>query len=68
MQFDYYRFSTRKRKRFGKWMKAGSVKDLDLVKSYFGYSNQKAKDALKILTPEQLEEIRETMQGIENPT
>ena len=68
MQFDYYRFATRKRKRFGKWMKASKVKDIELVKSYCGYSNEKAKDALKILSKEQLEEIRDIMQGIENPT
>ncbi len=67
-QFDYYRFSTRKRKRFGKWMKASKVKDLDVVKSYFGFSNEKAKEALRILTKEQLDEIKETMRSIENPT
>jgi hypothetical protein len=44
----------RKRKRFSPWLRKDKVKDLDVVKSYYGYSNEKAQQALRILSPEQL--------------
>ena len=34
------------------------IDNLDLVKEYFGYSDQKAKDALNLLTDDDLELIR----------
>jgi len=59
MQYDYYRLSLRKRKRFSKWLKEEQSNDLEAVKKYYNYSNRQAKDALRILTSEQLEEIHE---------
>lgn len=59
MQYDYYRFSLRKRKRFSKWLKEEKSKDLDVVKEYFNYSNRQAKEALRILTSDDLQEIRD---------
>ena len=34
------------------------IKDLDYVKRYYGFSNEKAKQSLKILTKEQLNFIK----------
>ena len=59
MQFDYLRLSIRKRKRFSKWLKRESVEDLDLIKEYFSYSDVKAREALNILTPEDINKIRQ---------
>ena len=50
--------SLRKRKRFAKWMRAAKVKDLEYIKEYYGYSNEKAKQALDVLTEEQLKIIK----------
>ena len=58
LQYDFLLNSLRKRKRFAKWMKASKIKDLDVVKEYYGYSNEKAKMALDILTEEQLKTIK----------
>jgi Bacteriophage clamp loader A subunit len=59
MQYQYLINTIRSMKRpFHKWQKAESLDDLECVKRYFGYSNQKAKEALRILTNEQLTEIR----------
>ena len=58
MQYDYYRFSLRKRKRFSKWLKEEKSNDLQLVKEYFNYSNRQAKEALRILSQDDLKEIR----------
>ena len=58
MQFDYFRFALRKRKRFSRWIKACEAENLEVIKEYFGYSAKKAKEALEILTNEDIEEIR----------
>ena len=58
LQYEFLINSLRKRKRFAKWMKASKIKDLDVVKEYYGYSNEKAKMALDVLTEEQLKIIK----------
>jgi len=58
LQYDFLLNSLRKRKRFAKWMKSSKIKDLDVVKEYYGYSNEKAKQALKVLTEEQIKIIK----------
>jgi len=63
MQYDFFLYGLPKKKRFAPWMKAKKVKDIDIVKQYLGYNNEKAKNALEILTDEQLEEMRITMSG-----
>ena len=65
IQYQYLINTIRSYKRnFQKWQKVEAVDDLECVKSYFGYSNQKAKEALRILTNEQIAEIiRKTDKG-----
>ena len=59
LQFHYFLHTIRPRKRkFQPWQKPISVEDLESVKEYFGYSNEKAKKALKILSNENLEFIK----------
>jgi hypothetical protein len=58
LQYDFLLNSLRKRKRFAKWMKVSKIKDLDVVKEYYGYSNEKAKQALDVLTEEQIKIIK----------
>ena len=61
MQYTFMLNGLRKRKRFSPWLKQEKINDLDLVKKYYGYSNEKARQALRILTPEQLKYIRKKM-------
>ena len=58
MQYSFYLNSVRKRKRFSPWLRKDEIKDLDSVKRYYDYSNEKAKQALRILTKEQLNFIK----------
>ena len=58
MQYLFYLNSLRKKKRFSPWLRQDKIQDLDYVKRYYGYSNEKAKQALRILTKEQLNFIR----------
>ena len=58
LQYDFFINIVRPRKRFSPWGKKEKVDDLELVKQYYGYSNEKAKQALRILTPQQIDFIR----------
>ena len=58
LQYDFFINTIRPRKRFSPWGKKQKVDDLDLVKQYYGYSNEKAKQALRILSPDQLDYIK----------
>ena len=65
MQFDYFINSIRERRRFGgRWLTQKKVKDLELVKEYYDYSNSKAKEALSILTNDQLENIKLNLEKV----
>ena len=58
MQYDFYINTLRTKKRFSPWLRKDTIKDIDHVKRYYGYSNEKAKQALKILTKKQLNFIK----------
>ena len=58
MQYDFFINILRTKKRFSPWLRKDIIKDIDYVKRYYGYSNEKAKQALTILTKEQLAFIK----------
>ena len=59
MQYSYLLNTIRPMKRkFQPWQKSEVDKDIECVKQYFGYSNERAKEALRILNDEQLAEIK----------
>lgn len=58
LQFDFLINIIRKRKRFSKWIKPEIIDDLEAVKEYYGYSNDKAKNVLSLLSTDQLETIK----------
>ena len=58
MQHDFFIHIVRKKKRFSPWLRKDKINDLDTVKQYYGYSNAKAEQILKILTKEQLNFIK----------
>ena len=61
MQYYFYLNSLRKKKRFSPWLRKEKVTDLECVKQYYGYSNEKASQAMKILTKEQLNFIKQRL-------
>ena len=58
LKFDFLINIVRKKKRFSKWIKPETVSDVEVVKEYYGYSNEKAKQALSLLTSEQIDELK----------
>jgi len=62
MQYSFYLNILRKKKRFSPWLRKDKVTDLEIIKQYYGYSNEKASNALKILTPEQINFIKQRLE------
>ena len=58
LQFDFLINIVRKRKRFSKWNKPEVATDLDVIKEYYGYSNEKARMVHNLLTDNQITELR----------
>ena len=64
MQYDYLRNKITKRSRFSKWHKNEDNKDIEVIKEYYGYSTQKAKQVRSLINDEQMEVLRtETSKG-----
>ena len=61
MQFQFLLNSIRSKKRYSPFLRASKIKDIECVKEYYGYNNEKAKTALDILTKEQLKLIKEKL-------
>ena len=61
LQFDFLINSLRPRKRFTPWMKAKKLDNLEYVKEYYGYNNEKARSALKLLNDEQIKTIKSSL-------
>jgi len=59
LQYHFLINIIRKRKRFSKWFKAETESDIEVVKKYYGYSNEKARQALPLLSPDQIKIIRQ---------
>lgn len=59
LQNDFLLNTVRKKKRFAKWKKPESSDDLNIIKEYYGYNNEKARQVLNILNDNQLNILRE---------
>ena len=58
MQYSFLLNTIRKKKRFSPWLRKDKVADLECIKQYYGYSSEKAYQALKILSKEQINFIK----------
>jgi hypothetical protein len=59
LQYHFLINIIRKRKRFSKWMKPETESDIEVVKEYYGYNNEKARQVLSLLSPEQITIIKQ---------
>lgn len=58
LQYHFLINIIRQRKRFAKWVKPEVIDDMEVVKEYYGYSNDKARQALSLLTSEQIDVLK----------
>jgi hypothetical protein len=68
MQYDYYLLNIGKKKRFSKWHKDKTTDsdDISIIKQYYGYSDKKAVEVSRILSKEQIKELKVTLNTGEN--
>ena len=59
VQFDFFINIIRKKKRWSKWVKPSDIDNLELIKEYYGYSNEKTKSVLSLLSNEQIEQLKQ---------
>jgi len=60
LQNDFFINTIRKNpKRFSKWNKVKHDGDFEAVKEYYGYSNEKTRSALSLLSAEQINIIKQ---------
>ena len=58
LQYEFFINIIRKQKRWSKWIKPQDVDNLELIKEYYGYSNEKAKSVLSLFNDDQIEELK----------
>jgi len=59
LQYHFLINTIRKRKRFSKWNKPETHSDIEVIKEYYGYSNEKARQVLSLLSPDKIRIIKE---------
>jgi len=62
LQFQFLINSIRPRKRFNKWIKAEKIESIEVVKTYYGYSTEKARQALSILNQSQIDYLKQKLE------
>jgi hypothetical protein len=59
LQFQFFINIVRPRKRFSKWFKSETENDVEVIKEYYGYSNDKARQVLRLFSKKQIEQLKE---------
>ena len=58
LQFDFLINIVRKKKRFSKWLKPEENAEIEVIKEYYSYSNEKAKQIHSLLSRDQINELK----------
>jgi len=59
LQYHFLINIIKKKKRFSKWLKPQEVENLELIKEYYGYSNEKAKSVIRLFNDEHIETLKQ---------
>lgn len=62
IQHDFYFHAIRPRARYSKWFKNQLPSNFDVVQEYYKYNDQKTKDALNVLSDEQINDLRKKLE------
>lgn len=61
MQFDFHRFSIRKRKRYSPWIQKETEENIALIKEVYGYTDSKAQQVLNMFGPKELDKLKKSL-------
>ena len=60
LQYDFFLNTIRSQKRpFAKWVKSEKSEDIECIKAIYGFSDTKAREALRLLSNEQIQQLKE---------
>jgi len=61
LQYNFLINIIRKKKRFNKWIKKEKIEAIDIVKEYYGYNTEKARQVISILSDDQIQTIKKRL-------
>jgi hypothetical protein len=61
-QFDFYRFGVRKKKRYSPWLRKEEDNNIAVIKEVFGYSETKAREVLNIISPQDMDKLKKSLE------
>jgi hypothetical protein len=61
-QFDFYRFGIRKKKRYSPWLRKEEDNNIAVIKEVFGYSETKAREVLNIISPQDMDKLKKSLE------
>jgi len=59
LQFDFFINIIKKKNRFSKWLKPTEIDNIEIIKEYYGYSNEKAKSVLALFGQNEIDALRQ---------
>ena len=59
LQFDFFINIIKKKNRFSKWLKPTEIDNIEIIKEYYGYSNEKAKSVLALFGKNEIDALRQ---------
>ena len=62
LQYSFLINIIRPKKRFNKWIKSEKIEAIEIVKDYYGYSTEKARQVVSILTIEHIDTLKQKLQ------
>ena len=61
LQYQFLINIVRKKKRFSKWIKKEKIEAIDIVKEYYGYNTEKARQVMSILSTDQIQTLKKRL-------
>jgi hypothetical protein len=61
LQYHYLLNSVRPKNRFGKWLKTDVEEKIEVIKQYYGYSNEKASQVAPIFSDNDIKSLKAHM-------
>jgi hypothetical protein len=62
VQFDYYLYGVRKKKRYSSWLKKDTEENIAIIREVYGYTESKAQEVLNILGPRDIEKLKKYLE------
>lgn len=59
LQFDFLINIIKKKSRFTKWSKKTNIANLEVIKQYYGYSNEKARSVLSLFSNDEIADLNQ---------